>query len=492
MSNALDRILGPQGTKELRKYVQRYSIGDETNEPSSYLGQVATGCYMPRSVVTGSNRYAKSKDLVITTEKVINPKVGWARWRVASGIESAPSADGTILAVLEYPTGVYTYSNQNIAAGNLPVAQPTNAITFLDFTITIPAKANVYLWVMQFSDTGGTLHRQGQTIHWARPNSWLQTGSGTPPALLDAFPGSAGEFSYPPMLFLGMTTKPSILLFGDSREEAGSQAPNYDLGVVGNAIGKHFGYASVAESATWISQFVNGTAPNRANRLALAPYFTHIIDAWGVNDFNQGRTVSQLLADRATFAGYWTNKVVIGTTIMPYTASSDGWQTKTNQTLGSNQPKIREANRAIRSGIVGEKFVFDTSRAVDPFDEDKWPAREDPSSATGYPAGQFTASISGTTLTVTAVSSGALTYGAQIVEALGTYTNSPYSGTQILEQLTGTTGSTGTYRVSLSQTVASKTMYIGGWATSDGLHANYQLIQQAASKLTDAVLQIKR
>jgi len=64
----------------------------------------------------------------------------------------------------------------------------------------------------------------------------------------------------------------------------------------------------------------------------------------------------------------------------------------------------------------------------------------------------FTGSISGTTLTVTAVDSGSIIIG-QVLTGTGVT-----SGTQITSQLTGTSGSTGTYTVSASQTVASTTI----------------------------------
>ncbi len=68
-------------------------------------------------------------------------------------------------------------------------------------------------------------------------------------------------------------------------------------------------------------------------------------------------------------------------------------------------------------------------------------------------AGTFTGSISGTTLTVTAITSGSVP-----VERLSTATLSGTgvtAGTQIRAQLTGSSGSTGTYTVTPSQTVSS-------------------------------------
>lgn len=63
-----------------------------------------------------------------------------------------------------------------------------------------------------------------------------------------------------------------------------------------------------------------------------------------------------------------------------------------------------------------------------------------------------TASISGTTLIVTAVGSGTLYTGSTLN---GTNVT---AGTQILSQLTGTTGGVGTYLVNISQTTASTTV----------------------------------
>jgi len=68
----------------------------------------------------------------------------------------------------------------------------------------------------------------------------------------------------------------------------------------------------------------------------------------------------------------------------------------------------------------------------------------------------FTASIASTTMTVTAVGSGVIAVG-QVITGTGVT-----AGTTILAQLTGSAGSTGTYTVSASQTVASTTITIIG------------------------------
>lgn len=70
----------------------------------------------------------------------------------------------------------------------------------------------------------------------------------------------------------------------------------------------------------------------------------------------------------------------------------------------------------------------------------------------------FTGSISGTTLTVTAVASGTIGIG-QAITGSGVTT-----GTVIVDYISGT-GGTGTYRVNMSQTVAS-TSLTGGWVVN--------------------------
>lgn len=64
----------------------------------------------------------------------------------------------------------------------------------------------------------------------------------------------------------------------------------------------------------------------------------------------------------------------------------------------------------------------------------------------------FTASISTTTMTVSAVASGTL-YPSMLISGTGVT-----AGTYIVSQLTGAAGGTGTYTVSASQTVSSTTM----------------------------------
>lgn len=83
----------------------------------------------------------------------------------------------------------------------------------------------------------------------------------------------------------------------------------------------------------------------------------------------------------------------------------------------------------------------------------------------GYPSSPtnlFTASISGTTLTVTILTSGTIVPGMTILEG-NTWSNVPEAnilqGTQVVTQLSGSPGGVGTYTVNKSQTVTSRQMH---------------------------------
>ncbi len=73
--------------------------------------------------------------------------------------------------------------------------------------------------------------------------------------------------------------------------------------------------------------------------------------------------------------------------------------------------------------------------------------------STNTPSAVFTGSISGVTLTVTSVASGALAIGQRLYDATGVLANN----TRIVALGTGT-GGTGTYTISPTQTVTSRTM----------------------------------
>jgi hypothetical protein len=390
---------------------------------------------------------------------------------------------------MEYPAGVYTYATENIAAGSqaVPLAVPhvNNTTLFLNFNKYVPANAAPRFRVIQTGN--GVLFRQGQIGDQAPPNCFLQNGTGTPANMTDAAPAGS-EYSYPPIAYLVQTRKPSVLEFVDSHGECGNEAgrpPLYSNGLVTPAIAQSFGVISLSESGTGLAQYL--AAANKARREELAQYVTDVHNGLGYNDLNAfGRSAAQLIADRATFAARFPNNRVSGATICPTTSTTDGATTLANQTISANAAKGLVVNESIRAGIPGEKFVLDVADAMDPFRLGKFPVDRNLTLAARATACTFTGSISGSTLTVTAVASGSLSRNDPITDSLTSGTTA-LSGCTVMEQLTGTAGSTGTYRISRPQTLASKTLYVGGFATNDNIHQTKDLSEIVMQKILPVV-----
>lgn len=94
----------------------------------------------------------------------------------------------------------------------------------------------------------------------------------------------------------------------------------------------------------------------------------------------------------------------------------------------------------------------------------------------------FTAAIATTTMTVSAVASGALAPGQLVLDDAGNV----LAGTTIVAQLTGPTGGTGTYELSTSQTVSSEAMV----ATTLGNSTQMNINQAPSCAVADVGLQL--
>ena len=455
----------------------------------TYLGQVATRCTQPRNFNSGIT-YAMARSLHIARDLIVNPILVMPNYSIVNHNDVANAA-GTIKVAIEYPAGIFTLANENKTNGNNPVAFPAGLLP-LNFEITIPNNAR--FWVRSYvQNPTGVVWFQYQSGYITPQEEFcdLGSGAGTDKTTIPSnSPATNATFS--PVLILAQTAQPCVAIIGDSREEGGTEAitdNTFDVGLTARTVGRISGYSSFAEAGSLIAQWNSATRTYRDMILkgsipgvgdGVKPYFTHISNEYGVNDLSNNDTVVNLATKRAAFAALYPKSVVIGHTLLPYNISIDGWATKTNQALGTNQPKVAAFNDLVRAGIEGEVFYWDVANAVDPYRENKYPVTRNPNDAARPAICQFTGAISGTTLTVSAVASGALAVGDTITDNLTTG-GAVQPGTRITALGTGT-GINGTYTVSKNHSafpyagaVAAKTMYTGAFATNDGLHQTYTL-----------------
>lgn len=436
---------------------------------ASYLGQVATRCFPANNNLgAAAGQWQMTRSFHIARDKITNPTVVFGNYRITGAAETTTGA-GTIKASIEYPSGTFTLSNECIAASNGPVAFAIGNLA-LTFNVTIPRGANFWVRVLQ-QNANGCLYHQYQSTYCGVPTEGWETGTGAVSDKTTSGTFSANVISYAPVVIASTTTQVSVAIFGDSRQEGGTEGVTdltYDVGEVVRAIGREFGYGMYANSGTLLSGYLSGS---HVYRDQLVQYFSHIVNAYGINDLSGGATPATLAANRAVFAALYPNNVVIGTTLTPFTPTTDAFQTRANQNaFGTNNIKVTAFNILERAGIVGEQFTWDVAKAVDPFNLGLWPMSANPND-TAYPnLATFTGSISANTLTVTAVASGTLKVGDSLISSLNGTAAGNISPSTIITALGTGTGGTGTYTINLSQTFASATIYTGAFATNDGLH----------------------
>jgi hypothetical protein len=453
----------------------RGGSSSSSSSPSSYLGQVATRCFQNNNLqLAAAGRWQMARSSHWARDTIVNPTVIYANYAL-NGVSELAATGGTLKVALEYPAGTFTLANECIAASNGPVAMAAGNNVFT-FNVTIPNGKKFWLRPL-YQNANGVIYRQFQNNGRGAgpdPDDGWEIGTGTVSDKTTSGTVTSNILSHFPAAILAQTIKPSFLIFGDSRQEGGTDQSNdatYDVGEIPRAVGRTHGYSSMAFSGTLLMNWLAGTNPNVR---ALASYFSHIVNAYGINDLNGGgRTAAQLAADRAAFAALFPSNKVVGTTLAPLSQSSDGWFTTANQTLNANAQNVVAFNALERAGITGEAFFWDVARALDPYRTGLWPVSRNPNAtAVGGTQATFTASIaSNGVMTVTAVASGTLKVGDAIESSLtGATPTSPDPSTFIASLGTGT-GGTGTYNLSRTgQTIASTTLYTGGVVTNDGLH----------------------
>jgi hypothetical protein len=246
-----------------------------------------------------------------------------------------------------------------------------------------------------------------------------------------------------------------------------------------------------------VSTLANGTTPTAGTKVTLPTGFTAFLysDGNNIGDGLSRINNSLSVGGNGEFGGTGSLKVPTGNTgqragtgirynttfgqYEGYDVNTNGWSSigggatggAGNQVFYENSPLVT-ASYALRSGknamTVGPMQVIPIQCEAT-IDNGSGLAGN---TLTVNATSSFTGSISGTTLTTSSVTNtigiGQFITGTGVVPA-----------TQILEQLTGTTGGAGTYKLNISQTVTSTTittiasgvLYVGAVITGTGISA---------------------
>jgi lysophospholipase L1-like esterase len=376
--------------------------------PTVYLGQVATKSRIPANLSTTNKQFNSRSHhkarCTITSLQIELPNWYWAR--KGDLLEHGSGGTITYKASVEYPAGTFTAFTFS-ASSSVVVANNTSVLSDAA-TVTIPDGASFWIRVFAVAATaivfvdGETVpsSRQcdtgnGEAMAFAASGLSDQTTSGTITATVstDAAP------IFAPTAIVAYTTRPSVLLIGDSRDWGYYDAfdSSGDLGEIARSIGPSYGYINAGSAGDNMPNFIS----SHTNRVALKQYCSHVLTENGINDLRFGgaglnQSAATAFANMQTLWGYFAGKTIFASTISPNSASSDGWATTGNQTVNANAANIAAYNdllRATPSPLAGYFEVADTVESAR--NSGKWKASQTSDGLHPNPTGYQTIKTSG-------------------------------------------------------------------------------------------------
>ncbi|GGF86012.1 hypothetical protein GCM10010924_12080 [Rhizobium wenxiniae] len=372
-----------------------------------------------------------------------------------------------------------------------------NGNKYLHFpTVDIRDGDEVLVNILQKNDNG-PVYTQFQSDYCAHPLDGYLSGTGTPFDPTQGTSAPANVITVFPRAVLAMTCKPSVLFVGSSSIEGGQEGrTDYsgDTGLGPRSVGRLMGYTSIANAGSLLGHLM---AASRKYRDEILPHVSHVWQGYGTNDLATGDTPAQMALRDTDYAAACRlvnpSLSMIKPTLQPYNTSTDGWATLANQTgwegSGTNG-KLRLYLNLIRSGLAGYDVIMEMADIIDPFRIGKFIVTRNSNDAMRSTVCTFSGSQIGTTLTVLSVVNGSLSIGDPVISQL----SGPYGADNlepssvVLDQLTGVAGGIGTYRLNKAKTVSTRTMYVGGFATADGLHVTAAVSEMVRDRLNIAAI----
>jgi lysophospholipase L1-like esterase len=341
---------------DIYKYFSNYSV--------PYMGQVATRCGIPDTII-GTASPLMQRFATYARDNITSMKIAWANW---VGDEQDPASIMTITASVEYPAGVFT---QCLFGGLVTGTAPTKTTIYCD-TVTIAGGIpNGALFWVRFFQTG-TASYLGSSV--AKPNFALgeaQTFPGTDQTMGGTVVSNINGLAVPCSI-IGLTTKRSVAIIGDSRQAGASDNFSTVLGnygTVAHGIGQSYGYTNLGVSGKTTTSFLAA----HALRDDLIQYCSDVVNALGVNDvFVSGLTSAALQTNLGTIRALYPTKRYIVTTLDPETTSIDQWVTTYNQTVRAQEAVRVSFNGAVRANALGYDGYLDCSAITELGATGKW------------------------------------------------------------------------------------------------------------------------
>jgi|GEM_PF-1851851 len=336
-------------------------------DAGTYLGQVATRCYIPKSV-DGNYRQSMTRTTHVARDTISSIQVIFPNFYCDSQLGELDAGNVSITASIEYPVGVY---NQLKFSGAVAGHIPTKSYLASDpLTIFIPDGARFFVknfWVGTSAvlQSVPSLTALAPTIEACQ--TWLSGGVDSTMSNTSITATNSG-LVLGPVAIIGKTAKDTYWLAGDSRMIGINDPPNSINGGVGEverAIQLDHGYINAGLSGERL-YYMNFNAGWYTNRLALSQYCSKVISNLGINDCLDGwpwatpEVCINYFAD-TKFAG----KPVYWATLTPNSTSTDSFTTLANQAPNFTNGTRISINNTIRAGGYHLAGYFEVADVVE-------------------------------------------------------------------------------------------------------------------------------
>lgn len=332
--------------------------------PATYTGLVTTRGMIP-SVVSTTDKQVMSTTYHFARDPLTAVQLVYANWYVsATSVETNGPGTITVKASVEYPIGTFTpvkwsgATSVSITAGS--TYPPSGSVL-----VAVPGGAKFFVHTWAEGASGVVL---ADVKHAIGGDRCEYAASG----LVDKTDGASEitdntgtNYIYGPVAIIGLTSKPTIMIVGDSRNAANNSTVHFDpmgnKGNVAHAFAPHFAGLNASRSARTMAQFNS----SHAKQVALAAYCSDVVIQIGINDLSGGASAATALSRLTTLIGYFTGKRIWLATIEPWSTSIDGWTTVDGQTVAAWDAERTGYNDGIRAGIAGTAGYFEFADVVE-------------------------------------------------------------------------------------------------------------------------------
>lgn len=333
-----------------------------------YTGLVATRGMMARDI-NATNRQSMSRTGHFATCPIASLRIQVPNWYISAHPTLAETGTGSAMSVtasIEYPASTFT----QVLFGGSASGSASNGATLTSdaVSVTIPEGAKFWVRIYRTSTTGILTNAQdvsggatiGDGFEMGVSGITDKTMSGTV---------TAADNSMGPLAIIGTTTKPSVVVIGDSigwgtGDDTGDATGT--LGIVTRSLGTRVAFSNLSMYADNCIKFL----ASNALRAAVFPYASHMICQYGFNDIydqaqSSANTLSRLASIWALFTALSPYKKVYQTTLTPNTSSTDSWATTGNQTAVSGNTNRVAVNTSIRTVPAGLTGYFETANVLE-------------------------------------------------------------------------------------------------------------------------------